>query len=258
MINHIGYTSEKFRITDNTIYKYSEDPERKDFLLSQMNHLLSISRVLPENVPGNIQWLESETEWGYQMEYIQDATRLTNYHLDKVVNCLSACSRINAATFIPDFNTFYNYIVTVIQKNKKVYQAPEYKILLDSYLKELEKNEEFFNQEKSSSHGDFTIENMLVSGDRIILIDCIKKDNLWTSWILDAAKFYQNIYFRDTTMTFTFSQKLLNANLANYRINRLIFLLMITNYIRMFPYIKDKKEIFKERYEEFQILINNL
>ena len=101
------------------------------------------------------------------------------------------------------------------------------------------------------------MENILVQDDRIIMIDPIHKPNQWSSWLQDIAKFYQNIYFSDVPKTLLFTEKIdLIAAGKAIPLYKMIHMLMITNYIRMFPYIKDKPEIFRERYNEFKILIN--
>jgi hypothetical protein len=258
MTNHIGYTSEKFRVTGESIYKYTENPVRKEFLQSQMNHLLAISQVLPENTPHSIIWVENEKEWGYRMEYIADASRVSDAQIVKVFDAMISCSKIYPSDSIPGIDTFLDYLTDVLEKNSHAYTKDDLRIVKTRYLNKLLENKKELDSRKSSSHGDFTMENILVSADRLVLIDCIKKDGMWTSWLLDAAKFYQNIYFKDTPKTFSFSRVLLDKMGSSSVIGHLIFLLMISNYIRMFPYIEAQPEIFKARYSEFQMLIEQL
>lgn len=258
MENHIGYTSEKFNINadNNRIYKYTNDPNRIEFLKTQMNYLKKIGEKYPDTVPSNIEWEDIIHAWGYSMEYIKDANRINDSHLKNVIILIEHCSRILPKDKIPDFITFYEYIKFVLSKNVDLYEPGDYDYLASVFLTELSKLTDYFNEEKSSCHGDFTMENILVSGERIILIDPIYKSDQWSSWLQDIAKFYQNIYFSDVPKTLLFTEKIdLIAAGKGIPLYKMIHLLMITNYIRMFPYIKDKPEIYEKRYNEFKILI---
>lgn len=255
MQKHIGYTSELFRIDGDSIYKYTNDSARISFMKEQMNHLLLIGLKDPLAVPKNIEWHEEPGKWGYVMEYIKDAERIEDKHLPDVYELIRMCSQLGLTTSIPSFTTFIDYLKVVINNNHELYH-PQDLPALQKYYDELKENVNEFDTHKSSSHGDFTMENILVSDNRLILIDTIYKEGMWSSWLQDVAKFYQNIYFSDVKKTLEFSQ-LVEQN-ENHTIFKLIHYLMIANYIRMFPYIKKKPEIFTQRYSEFQILLNSI
>jgi len=258
MKQHIGYTSEKFTINidETRIYKYTNDHTRIDFLKTQMSHLKKIGEKYPDTVPSNIQWEDMSTAWGYSMEYIKDANRINDSHLKNVIILIEHCSRILPQSDIPGFATFHNYVTRVIVKNRNLFGKDDYTYLTENFLTDFERLEPYFNDERSSCHGDFTMENILVKDERIILIDPIYKYDQWSSWLQDIAKFYQNIYFSDVPKTLLFTEKIdLIAAGKSIPLYKMIHMLMITNYIRMFPYIKDKPEIFVERYKEFKILI---
>lgn len=258
MKQHIGYTSEKFTINidETRIYKYTNDHTRIEFLKTQMSHLKKIGEKYPDTVPSNIQWEDMSTAWGYSMEYIKDANRINDSHLKNVIILIEHCSRILPKDSIPDFITFHSYIKDVLAKNAELYVTEDFTYLINNFLTDLQRLSSYFNEEKSSCHGDFTMENILVSGERIVVIDPIYKSEQWSSWLQDIAKFYQNIYFSDVPKTLLFTEKIdLIAAGKSIPLYKMIHMLMITNYIRMFPYIKDKPEIFVERYKEFKILI---
>ena len=254
---HIGYTSEQFKITSDEIYKFTTDDSRIDFLKTQMDHLVAIGKKYPAVVPNDISWVRKGDESGYTMEYISDAQRINDSHLKDVIILIDHCSRIYQKDSIPEFETFYNYVKGVISNNAELFDDEDLKYLSADFLVNFQRLAPHFNDERSSCHGDFTMENILVQDDRIIMIDPIHKPDQWSSWLQDIAKFYQNIYFSDVPKTLLFTEKIdLIAAGKAIPLYRMIHMLMITNYIRMFPYIKDKPAIFSERYKEFKILIN--
>jgi hypothetical protein len=260
-MKHIGYTSEQFRIDKGKIYKYTNDPNRIDFLRSQMNHLQQIGEKYPDSVPAKIQWEQNShaEEWGYSMEYISDAERINESHLTKVIILIEHCSNLYPQRTVPYFGTFIDYLHSVVQKNSHLFFENDFRYLEKEYFPTLERMQDYFNEERSSCHGDFTMENILVDGTRLVMIDPIHKPGMWSSWLQDVAKFYQNIYFSDVPKTLYFTEKIdLIAAGKTTPIYKMIYLLMISNYIRMFPYIADKPEIFEKRYLEFQTLISSL
>jgi len=261
MSKHIGYTSEKFRIDNGRIYKYTNDPNRVDFLKTQMNHLSLIGQKHPDAVPSNIKWEQNShpEEWGYSMEYIDNAERLNDSHLTKVVILIDHCSNLYPKTDIPNFYTYVSYLASVIEKSRDLYDFVDYKYLIEEYISNLLKMDHYFAEETSSCHGDFTMENILVTGNRLVMIDPIHKSDQWSSWLQDVAKFYQNVYFSDVPKTLLFTEKInLIAAGKTVPVFNMIHLLMIANYIRMFPYIKDKPVILAKRYAEFKTLINTI
>ena len=236
-IKHVGYTSEKFTVNiDKTrIYKYTNDYSRIEFLKTQMNHLKQIGEKYPDTVPSNIEWEEMNNAWGYSMEYIEDANRINDSHLKDVIILIDHCSRIQYPGFIPNFMTFHSYIKNVITKNSDIFDTVDLEYLMHDFLVDFERLTNHYNDERSSCHGDFTMENILVQGDRIVLIDPIHKPDQWSSWLQDIAKFFQNIYFSDVPKTLLFTEKIdLIAAGKAIPLYKMIHMLMITNYMQQF------------------------
>lgn len=260
MNKHIGYTSEQFDVSEGRIFKYTVDPNRIEFLKTQMNHLQSIGEKYPGSVPADIRWEDRpiDGKYGYSMEYIEDAQRLSDSHLSKVIILIDHCSNLWPQTQTPLFCTFVAYIQSVIDKGGiNIYDEADMFFFEREYIPSLERMANYFNEERGSCHGDFTMENILVSDTRLVMIDPIRKTEMWSSWLQDVAKFYQNIYFYDVPKTLLFTEKIdFIAAGKTTPVYKMVYLLMISNYIRMFPYIKNDKALFDKRYAEFKTLIN--
>jgi len=262
MIEQKGYTAEQFERCDDDIFKYTTDYSRVDFLLEQYNHLKRISEVLPENTPNRLRWEIKNNpfnHYGYFMEYIEDAKPVEEKHMPQVIQCIERISEIESDVEIPEFNTYIKYVKHVFLENSHLYEFQEFSILIEKYISLLEDNELFYNMHTSICHGDFTVDNLLVnSADKVIMIDCIYKPNMWSSWLMDIAKFYQNIYFDNVNLSITFTQHIEKLYKGKLPYSRLILGLMIANYVRMFPYIKNRPHLFMKRYNEFKILLRSI
>lgn len=105
---------------------------------------------------------------------------------------------------------------------------------------------------KSECHGDFTLENMIVSDKRIHLIDFL--DSFYDSWMIDYAKILQDVNlgwsYRYTEIDVNLKIRLLvMKKMVHERIGMLedgdkildtIYHLLLLNILRIVPYIKDK------------------
>lgn len=96
------------------------------------------------------------------------------------------------------------------------------------------------DEEKSFSHGDLTIDNMLKKDDKVYLIDPNYYENNYSSWLLDISKMVQSCY--------RFNKKdLLMALYNKYdNIKEIIELLELTHWIRMIKYIPIENQELKQ------------
>lgn len=118
------------------------------------------------------------------------------------------------------------------------------------YLEFLEKYDWGF-MIQSTCHGDFTLENMLISDEKIYLIDFL--DSFYDSWMIDYAKILQ-----DVDLGWSYRYAPINVNLKirllimkrmiHERIKMLndgdkildtIYHLLLLGILRIIPYIKD-------------------
>lgn len=256
-----GYTSEKFtRYTEEDIFKYTDDYSRVPFLQEQFLHLQKISEVLPDNTPQRLKWQSvPNIHYGYFMEYINDATYVGKNNLHQVIHCIERISEMSTDKDILEFETYREYLRNVIFYNSELYESIDKEHLWEKFLPALEDLDFCFNIHTSPCHGDFTVDNLLVNTKgNVIMIDCIYKSNMWSSWLMDVAKFYQNIYFDNTPLAISFSQEIQKMYKGKFEYERMIHLLMIGNYLRMFPYIKNRPHLFHKRYQEFKLLLQGL
>lgn len=108
----------------------------------------------------------------------------------------------------------------------------------------------------SDCHGDFTLENILIAGNQIFLIDFL--DSFYDSWMIDYAKILQDVelfwhYRHELHMDVNLRMRLLilKENLKN-RILRLkdgknlmgcIYHILLLNILRILPYTEEKPTI---------------
>lgn len=104
-------------------------------------------------------------------------------------------------------------------------------------------------------HGDLTLENIIVSGDRLYYIDFL--DSFYDSWILDAGKILQDVQamwsYRNEPVVDSntairlhiFRDILLNklANIATDDIIEEINYALLLHLARIYPYTSDKKTL---------------
>lgn len=117
----------------------------------------------------------------------------------------------------------------------------------------------------SSCHGDLTLENVLLSGDKLYLIDFL--DSFYDSWLFDAAKLFQDIvchwsYRTKNTFSTDLSIRLgilkkeyINTKKKTFEgddIEGLILLTLMLNLLRILPYANNTETI---EYLYHQLLI---
>ncbi|MBR5913840.1 MAG: hypothetical protein IKZ58_05720 [Selenomonadaceae bacterium] len=103
----------------------------------------------------------------------------------------------------------------------------------------------------SKCHGDLTLENIIVSGEKLTPIDFL--DSFYDSWMIDAAKILQdvdvmwsyrhilpnsNLLVRLTIMRDFIVQKIRHMFMGDKMIET-VYMILLLNLIRIFPYVKD-------------------
>ena len=107
---------------------------------------------------------------------------------------------------------------------------------------------------KSHCHGDLTLENIILQGEDLILIDYL--DSFYDSWMVDYAKILQdvdimwsyrnrgvisnNIIIRLTVMRDILLDKIQRMNHGN-ELMQTIYYILLLNLLRIYPYINDLK-----------------
>ena len=139
------------------------------------------------------------------------------------------------------------------QKITKLSDNIKHKNIILNQAFELLNNNDWGNVLQSSSHGDLTLENILISSNNeIYLIDFL--DTFFSSWMIDIAKIFQDIEtkwaFRNMPYDINRDIRLLIAkeilsemiislpNGKNYLLQ--IYKILILNLLRIIPYTHDK------------------
>lgn len=103
---------------------------------------------------------------------------------------------------------------------------------------------------KSNCHGDLTLENIIVKGDELYLIDFL--DSFYDSWILDLGKLMQDVecmwsYRYNSSNANTIIRLRVFRDLLIKKISRRdpdllieIYYALLLHLIRIYPYIKDE------------------
>ena len=149
------------------------------------------------------------------------------------------------------------------------YEKPNYdaELIFDKKISDLHKNlfrvtrlNEIFLMLKNFSwqyvipskcHGDLTLENIIVSEDNLTPIDYL--DSFYDSWMLDAAKILQdadimwsyryakinsNLIVRLTVMRDLIIKKIKAMHMGGELLET-VYMLLLLNLIRIYPYVKD-------------------
>lgn len=224
---------------DDKVLKLTEN--RPDFLKSQFNFLCKIkndTRFKENNITSPIivnSWgkykFNSKDYIGYQMHYIKD-TGLFEFDFDNLFNFFKQ-NKINC----PDFKSYKDYIINRIDK----FINCDFRNTLLDYINDgYSTYNQYFNNNKSLCHGDFTDDNFILSNGNIVLIDTNFKNDLWQSFLLDISKFYQNKILIDYD---------------NYNLDGEIEYLLVTHYIRALPYALDNDIV---KYHKFLNIIKKI
>lgn len=128
-------------------------------------------------------------------------------------------------SYVP-FDTYIDRIKTHLD----LYNPSYYKDVI-SLLYEIK---DFCDENKSFCHGDFTLDNMIMT-DKLYMIDPIYDPNCYSSWLLDLSKLVQNSRrFGNSTIKSYFENKF-------SKILKCIKILELTHWIRMRKYTDDKE-----------------
>ena len=113
-------------------------------------------------------------------------------------------------------------------------------VSLDSYSKMLS-IKETMDENASFSHGDLTLENIIISEDNhVYLIDSIYNAGLFSSYLLDAAKYIYSLRLNDFSKEYI--SEILHLIVSSFNVKRyLILLLEITHWYRVLSYTDNKK-----------------
>lgn len=250
-----GYSHEKFKTSNTHVFKYTENPERFGFVIRQYEWLKDAQSFFPENSFDYLELIKDKNICGYVMNNIK-TEELTIDDAPKIINIIDKFTNIKHSEIciysMNNFKTYSEYVKKVIIKN-----LDEFTFLdLELYDKLLNKYCDFADKQKSYCHGDFTIDNMLKdkNNNKIILIDPNKRDDLWSSYLLDIAKLYQETFSKRLDL-YEEIEKLVKKefNFSEDEMN-FIDLLHVSHYIRMIPYTRKYPEIHRQKIDQLKNL----
>lgn len=187
----------------------------------------------------------------FDMEYIQGVT-LSKYISKVDVSEISGLADLIMSNFIitsnkaNDVQVFKNKVSELKGKVKKLNNQIVNKAI--DYLG----NYNWKNFSNNYSHGDLTLENILVCNNGLYYIDFL--DSFYDSWLLDVGKLLQDVEclwsYRNNDSLVT-NTKLRIAILKEVILRRLksidskyvkdAYAALLLNLLRIFPYVKDDK-----------------
>lgn len=132
---------------------------------------------------------------------------------------------INKFALVPSFIPFSTYKERV-QEHLKLHKTDYYKEVQEL----MHQYEEFYDENKSFSHGDMSLDNMINSNDVLYLIDPNHPNGLYSSYLLDISKVMQS------------AKRFNKPHVYDYFANRYcdvikeIKLLELTHWLRMIKY----------------------
>ncbi|MCK9574631.1 MAG: hypothetical protein WC979_01860 [Candidatus Pacearchaeota archaeon] len=266
-----GYSHEKFKIGSHTVYKYTNDIHRKQFVERQFYWLNIMKDKFPEYGFSHLYLISEIEETGFSMNKI-DAKPMNKNNAADLVRIarhikLPASERFGAnasmwleqnmptnfANGIPPkltFEAYIEYLKKIVLRNPDLFEGFDW----FAYEPLILKYSQFANSSLSYFHGDFTVDNILWDGEKYTLIDPNFKNDMWPSYLLDLSKLFQETRFSD--MEFfneIFNEIKTQFNFNNDKMN-FIELLEIGHYIRMIPYVVKYPEVFKVKLERLQII----
>lgn len=231
--------------------------------------------------------------YAYSMEFVngQSANEASQESPEEVAEYLrDVIDRIGDTKFVDDFGPFQRYIERCKIHVANLKNEPLFRKLQNTgHLRIVEgntveniKNIDFFkffqmldnyapkmNACTSNCHGDFTLENVLMTSSGPKVIDCNFLFGNWNSWLLDVSKVFQSAHFdyEETFAATTRSElddkgtltieyegskdEFFNAFIQDYSEEHLELaaILEVTHYIRMLPYkLKISEEDFIKAY----------
>jgi thiamine kinase-like enzyme len=116
---------------------------------------------------------------------------------------------------------------------------------------DLLKRYDFSGIPESECHGDLTLQNIMISEEKIYLIDFL--DSFFNSWVIDVAKILQDVdlhwSYRHFKMDANLELRLLVAKEEIIKAVRImpdgdkilfdIYYILLLNILRIYPYAKD-------------------
>jgi hypothetical protein len=270
-----GYSHEKFKGNERTIYKYTNDEKRFEFVRNQYEWLNSIREKFPQYGIGELELIRSGNELGYSMSRVNTVplTSINAADLIKIskdiglkpkelqvafngkynVN-IDMADGFDAPAKFRTFEYYIKYLKDIVLKNPDLFHMLDWY----KYEKQLTAYTNYANQEISFCHGDLTIDNILWDGSEYTLIDPNFKNDAWSSYLLDLSKLFQETRFDEPELFNSLVTQIeLQFGMTGWHLS-LLFLLEISHYIRMIPYVIKHEEVYKTKIEKFKKLIQLL
>ncbi|KPV58965.1 hypothetical protein QJ48_13510 [Paenibacillus sp. A3] len=126
------------------------------------------------------------------MEYVEGDLLYNQYtnekHFKKLMELQGNIRKIH---YINGCSTT-TYIERLKDHSKYFSADPELTYIFNYCCKSLLEHQELFNNERSFCHGDFTLSNIIVKDDKLVVIDPNINDNAMSSWLLDISKLLQS------------------------------------------------------------------
>lgn len=168
-----------------------------------------------------------------QMDYIEsDKTQeLTS---DKIIDLVDSFSDIQ-----PIWQSEFDSYISRVKQHLNHFTENH-----DDIITELESYSEFMNQNKSFSHGDLSIDNIILTESDLALIDPNSPMHLYSSYLLDITKFTVSLIRFGIDEYQCNRDEIMHKSIDLFGITRELFILLeITHFIRMRKYYPDKEFI---------------
>jgi len=195
----------------------------------------------------------SKGQFFFDMEYVRGVTLSQYIRSISVSNIKNIVNDIMKATIREYKKTNLNvqniFLKKIYDTELKVKKAHWNKYLSDSFY--LLYNHSWSLFVESPCHGDLTLENIIISGDKLYYIDFL--DSFYDSWLLDAGKLLQDVQamwsYRfeksldiNTAIRLHIFRDLLLNYIISYRSELYIEIqyALLLHLIRIYPYTQDE------------------
>ncbi len=269
----IGNSGCKLSIFKDKIYKVRKQSTNNlnaKRLYNQYLKIQSFKNFKNISLPKIHNYKKSNKLFYYDMEYINGPTlslylmsqpiSLTKKIIDEVLNFIFYCKK---NSLIKCSNSDFLKKIEDL-KNKKIFKRSFYKKIF-----RILKNHSWENIEKSQSHGDLSLENIIIKNDSIKFIDI--SDNFVDSYKLDISKIMFDLIsfwsFRNTSLKIDplkiYSLKVYLLEVLRKKLSKNDFedikMLIILDFLRVLYYTNKKDEInlLKSKLKYFYDNINN-
>lgn len=269
-----GYSHEKFKVGNFTVYKYTTEDSRRQFVHKQYSWLEAIQKLFPQYAFEELHFI-NDTETGYSMNRIIPK-EMTKDNAKDLVNIVKEFYGLQLNKFskhisyqLPikltggcweildpslSFENYVSYLRSIVLKNPDIFSNfnwPLYETRMLQY-------KEYANNHLSFYHGDLTIDNILWDGSKYTLIDPNYKTDMWPSHLLDLSKLYQETRFDNPELFNEIKKEISIAFNFDAYLMSFLDLLEIGHYIRMIPYVLQFRDIFRIKNERLNIIYNNI